>query len=539
MPSSSSFTASEKAIIKHVLPSDHHKILAAGLCRIYYAYPDPNKWSYTGLSGALVFGRPTSGIAGSFWFKLIDLAGTRGTIWEHEVYEDGPGKPGHGHFGYHQERTFWHTFQGDDCMIAFVFVNEDEASAIHKKVISRSKHISKSSTKVKTAEPPVAPNPVFAPNGKKKGGIDKSMISAPTDFKRVSHMGYDSNAGFTVENVDPSWAQLLTNLTNMGISKDEISNSESFIKDYVNQAGGIDQVLSSHNNPSAAAPPTRVPPPPANPITSKRVKPPAPPAPTRRTGTWNENYNPATTAPASNSPSAPSRAAPSRPPPTMPVTTPALSAPLSNPPAPPTAPPPPAPVKSAPPPSQAPIPPPAPPAPPPPLTNAPPPPPTAPPPPPTAPPPPPPATIAAPSPPSAPPPPPPPATTAPPAPPPPPPPNNAPPPPPPAPSSTMSPVSNDARSNLLSSIQGKGVHVLKKTPQAASARTDGPAHSPSQSAGRSTASAADDAAPDGGGGPAAAAGGNLAASLAIALNKRKGTMGEDSEEEAESDDEWD
>jgi Wiskott-Aldrich syndrome protein len=46
MPSSSSFTASEKAIIKHVLPSDHHKILAAGLCRIYYAYPDPNKCSH-------------------------------------------------------------------------------------------------------------------------------------------------------------------------------------------------------------------------------------------------------------------------------------------------------------------------------------------------------------------------------------------------------------------------------------------------------------------------------------------------------------
>lgn len=34
-------------------------------------------------------------------------------------------------------------------------------------------------------------------------------------------------------------------------------------------------------------------------------------------------------------------------------------------------------------------------------------------------------------------------------------------------------------------------------------------------------------------------GGNLAASLAAALSKRKGTMGEDSDEEVESDDEWD
>ncbi|KAI9600322.1 hypothetical protein KEM48_001607 [Puccinia striiformis f. sp. tritici PST-130] len=104
MLSSSSFTSLEKAIINHVLPSDHHRILAAGLCSIYHAYPDPNKCTL--------------------------ISGTRGTIWEHEVYEDGPGKPGHGHFGYHQECTFWHAFQGDDCMITFVFVNEDEALVI-------------------------------------------------------------------------------------------------------------------------------------------------------------------------------------------------------------------------------------------------------------------------------------------------------------------------------------------------------------------------------------------------------------------------
>ncbi|KAI7935775.1 hypothetical protein MJO28_016646, partial [Puccinia striiformis f. sp. tritici] len=69
MLSSSSFTSLEKAIINHVLPSDHHRILAAGLCLIYHAYPDPNKCKC----------------------------------------------------------TFWHAFQGDDCMITFVFVNEDEA----------------------------------------------------------------------------------------------------------------------------------------------------------------------------------------------------------------------------------------------------------------------------------------------------------------------------------------------------------------------------------------------------------------------------
>ncbi|KAH9808031.1 hypothetical protein DFH28DRAFT_936861 [Melampsora americana] len=101
-----------------------------------------------GLSGALTFGRSISHQLNQFWFKLIDLEGTRGTIWEHELYKDGLGHPGKGVFGYLQERTFWHTFQGDECMIAFAFLNEDEASTIYKQVINRSKYASTSYSQI-------------------------------------------------------------------------------------------------------------------------------------------------------------------------------------------------------------------------------------------------------------------------------------------------------------------------------------------------------------------------------------------------------
>ena len=45
------------------------QIVAAACARIYYAYPDPNSWSYSGVEGALVFGTQDNG----FWFRLVDL----------------------------------------------------------------------------------------------------------------------------------------------------------------------------------------------------------------------------------------------------------------------------------------------------------------------------------------------------------------------------------------------------------------------------------------------------------------------------------
>lgn len=99
MSPQSTITDDDKSTIKAVVPA---KILAAALVRIYYSYPQPNKWNYTGLQGALVFIFDKSN--GAHHFKMVDLEGTKGVIWEHEFYND---------LQYDPENEFFHCFEGD------------------------------------------------------------------------------------------------------------------------------------------------------------------------------------------------------------------------------------------------------------------------------------------------------------------------------------------------------------------------------------------------------------------------------------------
>jgi Wiskott-Aldrich syndrome protein len=102
MPSQSTLTADEKAKVKSAIPASSNKIFYATLGRIYYAYPQPDQWSYTGLQGALSFVRDITKNVMSF--KMVDLDGTRGVIWEYELYDG---------FEYHPDRAFFHSFAGD------------------------------------------------------------------------------------------------------------------------------------------------------------------------------------------------------------------------------------------------------------------------------------------------------------------------------------------------------------------------------------------------------------------------------------------
>jgi hypothetical protein len=60
-----------------------------------------------------------------------------------------------------------------------------------------------------------------SPRKKKKANAPfaKDDISQPAEFKHVAHMGFDSEKGFTMDNIDPSWAALMQTLGTMGISE--------------------------------------------------------------------------------------------------------------------------------------------------------------------------------------------------------------------------------------------------------------------------------------------------------------------------------
>ncbi|BGP19598.1 hypothetical protein JCM10213_002861 [Rhodosporidiobolus nylandii] len=461
MPSTSSLTSTEKSVIKRAaLSGPGDKIHAAAICRVYYAYPDPAKWSYSGISGACVFGWGQGG----GWLKVVDLAGTRGVIWQHGVVEDMP---------YYQDRTFFHTFPGDDCMIGLAFSSESEAGELFKKLSLRHKYAAKFSQSSSSAAK------TFSSSGGKKkkgkGGIDKSMIGAPTNFNHVAHMGFSSEEGFSSRNIDPSWERLLTQLEGQGISRTQILKNEAFIRNFVEGSGGPSAALpASSSVPPPPPPPGRAPPPAAPTSAGKRVPPPAPPS--RTPGGHSVKRKP---------PPPPSRvAAPSAPP-----------APPARGSAPPPPPPPPAP------PARGGAVPPPPPPPPPARGGAPPP----------APPPPPPGRPGAP--------------------PPPPPPPSAPPP------AAGGQDSRGALLASIQGAGIGGLRKTDKSAieNAGSLASMGIAAGVVGAGGAAATAAAISAAPPAGGD---SGGGDLASALAAALSQRKGNMGDSDEEGEDSEEDW-
>jgi len=130
----------DKEIIKRALPKGSNKILDVAIARLYIAYPDHNKWKYTGLSGALVLVDDLVG--NTFFLKLIDIYGHRGIIWDQELYVG---------FEYYQDRTFFHTFEMEDCFAGFLFVDINEAQHFLKRVQKREKYGSRKTLMNKNA----------------------------------------------------------------------------------------------------------------------------------------------------------------------------------------------------------------------------------------------------------------------------------------------------------------------------------------------------------------------------------------------------
>ncbi|KAJ3569822.1 hypothetical protein NP233_g4804 [Leucocoprinus birnbaumii] len=160
MPAQSAITPEEKNKVKSAIPASSNKIFGAAVARIYYAYPDPRRWSYAGLQGAIVLSKDNN--TNTMNFKLVDTDGTRGVIWEHELYDG---------FEFFQDRAFFHSFPGDQCMVGFVYADEAEAKTFFKKVNSKKDLATAKKTPTRTKSKKKA--------AVGKGKIDKSMISGP------------------------------------------------------------------------------------------------------------------------------------------------------------------------------------------------------------------------------------------------------------------------------------------------------------------------------------------------------------------------
>lgn len=62
----------DKETVKRMVPKASNKIQAVAVARLYIAYPDRHKWTYTGLQGAAVLANDLVG--NTYWIKLVDVS---------------------------------------------------------------------------------------------------------------------------------------------------------------------------------------------------------------------------------------------------------------------------------------------------------------------------------------------------------------------------------------------------------------------------------------------------------------------------------
>ena len=62
----------DKQIVKRTVPKGSNKIHAVGVAKLYIAYPNRQRWTYTGLQGAAVLANDLVG--NTFWIKLVDVS---------------------------------------------------------------------------------------------------------------------------------------------------------------------------------------------------------------------------------------------------------------------------------------------------------------------------------------------------------------------------------------------------------------------------------------------------------------------------------
>ena len=192
----------------------------------------------------------------------------RGVIWDQEIYDN---------FNYNQDRTFFHSFELEDCPAGFSFADEKEAKTFIKKFHEREKNASK-----ETRQTPFASTrgqgPAPVANG--KPGVGRSIFgsllghrsasgpaaaaaaaAAPPPATQPSSVpppppsAAPSRKELPFNTSDPSWKGLLDELLQMGITEDQIAENSDFIKAYIDQKQAADSTAENEKKGKAPPPP--------------------------------------------------------------------------------------------------------------------------------------------------------------------------------------------------------------------------------------------------------------------------------------------
>ncbi|KAI1212707.1 uncharacterized protein F4807DRAFT_457504 [Annulohypoxylon truncatum] len=282
----------DKETVRRVVPKHTNKIQAVAVARLYVAYPNPSKWTYTGLQGAIVLSNDLVG--NTYWLKLVDVSPTaRGVIWDQEIFDT---------WSYNQDRTFFHSFELEDCLAGLSFVDEKEAKQFKKKMDEREKNASKATKNTPfggSSQQPVkqgffgsifgghrhssAPTPPDSP----RSSLPPSLPDARTSVTNVNGFQKPPSKFAKLEAYDPNWRDNFGNfLSEQGLTDEFIRENQDFIVEFLKEQGGG---ISHNGMPVATAPPPPPPPPPSGSSSSLngnshshghgRAPPPPPPPP--------------------------------------------------------------------------------------------------------------------------------------------------------------------------------------------------------------------------------------------------------------------
>lgn len=285
-------SSQDKDVVKRAVPKSSNKIIDAAIVRLYVSLPDQDEWKWTGLMGALVFVDDL--IGHTFFFKLVDIIGSRGVLWDQELWVD---------FQYSQDRLFFHSFEIEDCQIGFLFDDSSAAQHFYKRVNSRNKHGSKLTVQNNNAvEARKRPEQVST-----KGYRGEENISNEQRMRRPKGILYYDNEP------PPEWRGFYAELEKMGITEDMIAENREFIKDYISKQGGplvgleppiprrFQNKKKEQSSMAAVKNNTRSRSATVSSSSSKKKAPPPPPP--------GESFSSSPTPPASSAPSAPSESA--------------------------------------------------------------------------------------------------------------------------------------------------------------------------------------------------------------------------------------
>lgn len=69
----------DRQTVKRTVPKTSNKIHAVAVAKLYVAHPNPQRWTFTGLQGAIVLANDLVG--NTFWLKLVDISASSTIPW--------------------------------------------------------------------------------------------------------------------------------------------------------------------------------------------------------------------------------------------------------------------------------------------------------------------------------------------------------------------------------------------------------------------------------------------------------------------------